>query len=1694
MTMTGEAKSRLAAAIRGLRTFLVGDPKEAGSDAARGALDEAIEGTYRLSLDAEKAGLDEAARRRRERLVAWVAEQCRADAAESGKGGKGAKAGQLGQLAQGPVSKAEAARHLHAAATQAAYTLLHRLVVLRRLEALKLRALPVLTGGFESRGYREFRELAPQLRGSSGPSGGTSGALSNGALSNGLGRGLSGTGGRDETEGYAFLLDLVFADLATELPGVFGPAGVAELVPVPAAVLRRVVETLDEPELQSAWTDELVLGWVYQYWNDPAREALDDKLNRGGKVEGHELASKTQLFTERYMVDWLLQNSLGPTWLSICARHGWTADLDALGPDGLCTLQRLEARRAEFREKRERGEVSLTELMPLHTALERRWAYYVPQPIPEDAVEKAPDSVRTLKILDPAVGSGHFLVVALELLLALYEEEARHRGMSLAAFVRGAAASNGDEASAAGAVDDEAEGRRLAVERILSENLHGIDLDPRAIQIAAATLWIQGKALAPKASPPRLNLVASDLRLGALRHDDPALVELRAEVERETGIPASLTDAVVGALKGADHLGSLLKIDRAVEEALDAHERALGLGVKFAPVQTSLFGESAPQQGQMIFDREVARASLTDRLEAFLARHTRADDLGLRLRGEQLAAGVRLARMLREGGYDLVVANPPYQGTSKMAALPAVDPAGKKTTYVASTYPLGKADLYAAFLLRGLELVREGGVSAMLTMRNWMFIKQYAGLRERLLSGFDLRALHDLSSGAFDEVSAAQVVVSVVSSVFRRAEHRAGSVALKVFDDATVTQLGEQARKRAATLAHVGRHEFDPAALKVVPEWPLVYWWVPGFLAAYAEAPKLGNAAPTRYGLSTQNNTRWLRSAWEIDLARTMRRALGERPAWDGSEWVPYVKGSAGRAWVDPVSDVILWRMSGAEIWAYPDNRWGRGTEFYFHPGVAFVNIGSKFSARAYRTQSIFGHVAGSVFGMATEDAVCMLNGRVSREVMESINPSLHFLTTDVDRIPIVQVHGSRAIFGRCVSAFTLHESHREPSVEFRSPGPSPWRHAQDWAQAAVDRPEGAPLPEYVEELDPEPASDHVSFALGVALGRFGADGEGILDPKTGRPVPVPTPTFLGETDVGSAEADATRTGTALRATGTETETEAETETALRATRTETDAETETESALRATGTGTGTGGGTGTGTASSTDGANLLLHALPHGLLFLDRTLDDADLRDGLGHPAAKVLHEAWASHGPSHASQWTTRSSLRDFLALDFFKDVHKGMYENRPIHWPLSSEKKTFVAWVNIHRMDARTLTVLLADHLQPRLTQIEGELADLRAVRDGTSGDPASSASSGGSADPANAKKAAKAAEKQLGKLLAAKDELEVFIADVAQCAERGPLPTEPSVGGVSHRPPKCPPREQDAPYDPDLDDGVMINSSALWKLLEPQWKDPKKWWKELASAAPAPDDPKSKALLAADPASTWVEGGPVRALPGGGRGAGTPLRAGKGKDYDWSHLAMRYFPTRVDAKCRRDPSLGVAHGCFWRYHPERAWAWELRLQDEIGQAEDGGPFRIREQPYRPGGRDVGDPGEETHRATFLRDHAEAAIAALEKEAIRRMGRGAKRKRVDTFELHEPGLWSAHPARLYELELTLSERQGHPLTIHAPDEPEARAAYEREHPEAVTDRTHRLTALKPLELLGEDDDEGEDVEESDDDETADDDDAN
>lgn len=549
--------------------------------------------------------------------------------------------------------------------------------------------------------------------------------------------------------------------------------------------------------------------------------------------------------------------------------------------------------------------------------------------------------------------------------------------------------------------------------------------------------------------------------------------------------------------------------------------------------------------------------------------------------------------------------------------------------------------------------------------------------------------------------------------------------------------------------------------------------------------------------------------------------------------------------------------------------------------------------------------MGASIYGPQSESLLCQLNSSSARKTLGALNPSLHFEKLDVERVPVATDVLAREIVAALDNEFRAHEASRETSIEFQAPGPSAWRSARHWAQQAVDRNPGAPLPPYERSFSAEPASDHVSFALGVALGRLGANGEGILSSITAA--------------------------------------------------------------------------------ASS----------LPSGIFFLDGTLDGHDYRDSLGHECCKFLVETWTAHGAAIDDA----CDLRSWLRTKCFNNVHKGMYENRPIHWPLSSEKKTFVAWINIHRWDGNTLKHLLADHLRPALTRLDGALKDLDEARD------------------SDDKKTAREAERRFAVVQKAQAELVPFMKDVEECSERGPPPTDA----------KCTPRERDARYVPDLDDGVMINSAALWPLLEPQWKDPKKWWKELANAA------------------------------------------GK-KDYDWSHLAARYFPTRVDAKCKDDPSLGVAHGCFWKYHPARAWAWELRLQDEIGA-----DFRIEEQSHVE------------HRARYLQEHAQEAIDAVEKEALRR---ARKHKKPQTeVRLLDGGLWSVLPDSCWALEMKVTEKQGAELHLLAPDEPKARKQFLAENPAAKAQRDKLLSTLEPLELsLGADDDDAPDDIEEEDEEAA------
>lgn len=1299
MPLTPEAKSALSTTIRELRKLLLRD------------LTDHVSATYRLSVPAEKAGLGEAEGVRRRRLEGWLEERVR------GTGARGA-----GAMA------AARDRFLGEAVREAAATLVNRLVYLRLLEHMSgpdgrpLRRLRLVTGGWSSPAMAEFRAISGPLA-------------------------------ESEAEGFDVLLAIVFDDLSVDLPGLFGPVGVTPLIPIPAGTLRHVVEALDNPALASAWDDDTTFGWVYQYWNDPAREALDKKIADGGKIEPHEIASKTQMFTERYMVEWLLQNSLGPTWLAMCRKHGWTADAERILPE-------LEERRAEWRARREAGEVALDALMPIAPGLEDRWKYYVPQDIPAEAVDAAPDTLSDLKLLDPACGSGHFLVIACDLLFALYKEEARHSETHWT--------------------------DREIVESIVANNLHGIDIDPRAVQIAAAALLLKARTLAPDCRLPALNLVAPAFDLSGLPDDDPALVTLLTEVERETGLPAALTRGIVRALAGASHLGTLLKVEHAVADALLQHQIATG---DREPTFDALTNGRVPWLAAAGDDAE---RLIAERLETFLANHTGGPDLGLRLDGEQLAAGVRFMRLVRPGTYHVVVGNPPYQTPNKMSS----------SDYIEAAYGAFGGDLFTCFFARGLDLAVPKGLAAFVAYQSWMYNSAFEGVRREILSAHGVRLVADLHKGAFSSVK----LVPIALNIFSAGGSSDAAIFIRPLPRETVRRDdGQVLRNTAALTFPAESYRPNVSSFRIVDNSPLVYTWDEAFFRKYEGCELVKRRYSAKKGTSTGLNDRFVRLFWEvkgIDFPR-----FGEAPIKRGcSHWEPFVLGAKGRKWIEPLREVVNWQFDGVEI-TLKEGAAVRNLSYNFAMGAAFSMIGDDFSARIHRYRSVIGDKGSSVYGDKLNDFVLSANTAASLSIIRTLNPGIGFQLGDVLRLPLFPIEGADEIYATLDAAFTEHEAARETSVEFRRPGPSAWTAAQEWAQRAVDRPAGEPLPPYEPVHEDPPPVAWVSYAFGQAMGRFGREGQGILN---------------------EAPAD-----------------------------------------------------------------------SLPHGILFLSAA---AGARDGLELDACAALRGAWDSHGGAIKP----RAELRDWLRTDFFK-IHGKTYENRPIWLPLSSAKRTFVAWVALHRFGPRTLDELRALWLLPERTRLDGRLADLRRA----------SAEAGSNAERAGA-------EKEWATVAAQLDELTAFLDLVTTLAEEGPPPTGPA----------CPPREVSAPLDLDLDDGVMINAAALWPLLAPQWKDPAKWWEELAKAQ--------------------------------GR-----------KDYDWSKLAARYWPYRVDGKCQDDPSLAVAHGCFWRYHPARAYAWELRLQDEIRP-----DFTLDEA------------GSDDARSAFLAAFPREAEAIRDKERKRREKKAVK----------------------------------------------------------------------------------------------------
>lgn len=292
---------------------------------------------------------------------------------------------------------------------------------------------------------------------------------------------------------------LGFPMLAPQL--VLGHMRLRTLAPDLKALIRAVCEAGDGCEGEE-W-----LCWVHSKFTRPEIEEIDAFIVDGGKVDSSRAAArKTQFFTDRYMCEWMVQNSLGTMWTAICERQGWTPEVVSSG-----TLATLEERRAAWRALRESGEVE-SHRTPAHRSdMERRWCWFVPTDAeakaPRKTVENAPASLDELRVLEPAVGTGAIVLAYLDHLLPLMEEEDRRRRRERSRAERAASA---------------------------AQTLTAVDIDAACIAVCRSLIFARLSRYAGETVAPELNVHAPPvLELDGASEQELDDLALALAVDRE---------------------------------------------------------------------------------------------------------------------------------------------------------------------------------------------------------------------------------------------------------------------------------------------------------------------------------------------------------------------------------------------------------------------------------------------------------------------------------------------------------------------------------------------------------------------------------------------------------------------------------------------------------------------------------------------------------------------------------------------------------------------------------------------------------------------------------------------------------------------------------------------------------------------------------------------------------------------------------------------------------------------------------------------------------------------------------------------------------------------------------------------------------------------------------------------------------
>jgi hypothetical protein len=800
------------------------------TQAARALLEheyaEQLEGTFDIRLDgtiaAEPGGhLDAAQQVLRTKLVAAV-EHVRSSV----------------------VGHQSAAEAVTGYLREAAFTTLNRFVALKMLEARGL-VQECISHGEQSTGFKEFTGLAPGLV-------------------------------QLPDHGYRLYIESLFDEIGCEVRVLFDRRDPASLLWPRRQTLQQLLDILNDPDLArpttddgrrtTIWHEDETIGWVYQYFNSD-EERRQMRSESQAPRNSRELAVRNQFFTPRYVVEFLTDNTLGRIWYEM--RQGKTRLVDECDylvrrPTEVFLAEGEslpdESSVASHQSSAEDGRPTTDDCLSQEELLKK--PVYIPF--------RAKKDPRDLKILDPACGSGHFLLYTFALLVTIYAEAWEDDS------------SPSSEVTGRNLRDDYAtfeDIRRALPGLVLRHNLYGIDIDPRAVQIAALALWMRAQRLyndfeivrGDRLPIAKTNIVVAEPMPG----EEEFRQEFIASLDKQLG---QLVERVFEKMELAGEAGSLLKIEDEINSTI-----------------RDIYGETGEFFRKSDEERwREAEDKLVLALYTYAEQVQNGNAYRRRLFAEDAARGLGFINVCRNR-YDVVLMNPPFG-----------EPGQNTQDYLRLHYSGDRNEIIACFLVRVLQLTKARGRYGALSSRT-VFFNTFTenSRRQSLLGQGRVTVLADLGWRVLDGAA-----VEAAAYCAERTPTHSHAVAIRALRDRA---REEAIVSRIALIRETTRLPDEVflsniAHLRQLPHAPLAYWMSTSFLAACTSANTLRDAGvQALVGLSTADNFRYLRLAWEVP-EESIGRVGGK------TRWIPLVKGGEYNPFYDDIHLVLDWASDGREL------------------------------------------------------------------------------------------------------------------------------------------------------------------------------------------------------------------------------------------------------------------------------------------------------------------------------------------------------------------------------------------------------------------------------------------------------------------------------------------------------------------------------------------------------------------------------------------------------------------------------------------------------------------------------------------------------------------------------------------------------------------------------------------------------------